>query len=102
MPITVIKHYGRPKEAIDLNGQRIERKDVIYVKTHKTWYPTLDYDNHFVYMSNRVGSTMMCTCGSAAGVIDYHLYKKYQSRYEGPIIACLFQIQSGHHADGST
>lgn len=98
----VIKHHGRPMEAVDLSGQRIERKDLLFVRSHRAWYPVLPYDNHFVYMSNRVGSTMMCTCGSAAAVLEYPYYRQYESTNRGPTVCCLAQIEYGRHADGSS
>lgn len=98
----IIKHYGRPKEAYDLNGQRVERKDKVYVKSYHGWFFTMDYDNHFVYMSNRLGSTMMCTCGSPAVVVEWPVYRTYHSDNIGPMMVCMYHMQNGRHADGSS
>ena len=99
--INVIKHYGRPMEAISLSGERIYREDRIFVSSHQTWYETMPYDNHFVYHTKRIGTSLLCTCGSPAIVVDYGTYKKYSS-YRGQLIVCQTQIQTGKHADRST
>lgn len=98
---TVIKHLGTIKYAVDLNGDHIERKDPIFVKSYQQWCRAMPYDNHFVYMSNRYGSTMKCTCGGDAGVVDYSVYQKYHESNIGPMMVCLWHMQNGVHADGS-
>lgn len=100
MPTILIRKGGRPMEATDHAGRRVYRKDRIYLKTHQAWYDVLDYDNHFVYESKDYGSSVMCTCGSTAIVVNYEHYKQYSS-YRGLMIVCASQIQNGVHADGS-
>lgn len=100
MPAILIRKGGRPMEATDHNGRKIYRKDRIFLKSHQAWYETLDFDNHFVYESPDRGSSIMCTCGSTAVVVNYEYYRQYSS-YKGPIIACSHYIQHGVHADGS-
>lgn len=97
----VIHQYGRPMRATDVDGHIIERQEKILFNNQ--WYYTLDYDNHFVYGTKKVGSAaLMCTCGSPAGVIGHREYSKYTSQYKGEgMIACLYYTSYGSHSDGS-
>lgn len=100
---TVIHQLGRPVRARLSNGDVIEREDAIYVPTYRAIYPTLDYDNHFVYYdAHHIGSTLMCTCGSAAAAFGYAAYKKYCSYMGEKTLGCIQHLQTGKHADGST
>jgi len=97
----VIHQYGRPVRATDVDGRTIEREDSIFF--NRNWCPTLEYDNHFVYKTDKMGSpTLMCTCGSPAGVVGYRAYMKYSSYIGNEVVACLQQINTGRHGDGSS
>jgi hypothetical protein len=100
--LTIIHQYGRPKIAKDINGDIIHRQDSIYVPSYKQSFPVLDYDNHFVYATRNIGSSLMCTCGSPAVVVGYRAYKQYESYKGMNVIACLSHINTGKHADGSS
>lgn len=101
MPFQIIKHHGRPVRATGLDGGEITREDRIFLASHQDWYPTLDYYDHFVYYKKQLGSTLMCTCGSQAGVVGYEAYRKFAS-YQGPnVIACLYYTEHKSHVDGS-
>lgn len=97
----VIHQYGRPHRARDVDGRVIERQEEIFFNGQ--WYHPMDYDTHFVYRTDKIGSaTLMCTCGSPAGVIGHREYSKYTSKYYGEgIIACLFYTNNNCHSDGS-
>lgn len=97
----IIKHYGRPMEFIDRSGRRIERKDKIFLRSHRMWYETADMDNHFIYESTELGSGVLCTCGSIAAAFSYDAYKKYMSN-RGMMLFCVHLITHGIHADGSS
>ena len=99
----VIHQYGRPTKAIDVDGHEIHKESEIYMDLYKQKFPVLDYDNHFVYRTDKVGSaSIMCTCGSFAGVVGYRAYKQFSS-YIGPeVVACIQHINTGYHSDGST
>ena len=97
----VIKHYGRPMEALDHAGRKIERKDKIFLRSHRMWYYTMDMDNHFIYESRDYGSSVMCTCGATAVVVNYEVYKEYSSN-KGPMLVCSFYMEHRKHADGSS
>lgn len=99
--INVIKHYGRPMEARDLSGVHIHREERVFLASHNEWYGTLDYDNHFVYKTDRKGTSLLCTCGGPAVTVGYDAYKQYCS-YRGQVVACLTQLQTGRHSDGSS
>jgi hypothetical protein len=100
--IKVIQHYGRPVVAEDGAGNRIVRKERIFLPSHGQWYPTMDMDNHFIYESNdKSGSSVLCTCGSIAVTAGYHAYKKWMSP-SGEVLCCHSLIVYGHHANNST
>lgn len=100
---TIIHQFGRPKKAKLLNGRWVDRPEHIFVPSYHDVFPTLDYDNHFVYYDGEhIGSTLMCTCGSAAIVVGYEAYRMYASYMGHNVIACMMHTQQGKHADGST
>jgi len=97
----VIHQYGRPVKARDVDGREIVREDKIFFNRH--WIPCLEYDNHFVYKTDKIGSaTLMCSCGSAAGVVGYRAYKRFASYMGTEVVACLHHINTGRHGDGSS
>lgn len=98
----VIKVYGKARRA-NLEGQVIEREDVIFVPTERGWFRTIDTFDHFVFRrtAGAVGSTLMCTCGSIAGIFGFEAYGRFQSTNMGRIICCVSHMQAGLHADGS-
>lgn len=98
---TVIHQRGRPMKATDVDGRTIEREEYIYVKSHRQWYPVLDYDNHFVYRTDKTGAALLCTCGSVAAAVGYDAYKQYCSFKGMQVVACLNHTNYGVHADGS-
>lgn len=99
----VIHQYGRPMKARTLNGDIIERQDKIYVPSYRAVFPTLEYDNHFVYYDpHHIGSTLMCTCGSPAAAFGYEAYSRYCSYMGEKVIGCVEHLQHERHADGST
>lgn len=98
----IIKQFGRPVRARGLDGENIEREDRLFMDSENQWYETLDYDNHFIYKTSRMGTSFLCTCGSPAAVFGYDAYKKYSSRYKGNfVLGCIAHLNDGAHADGS-
>ena len=98
----VIRVHGTAKIA-HLDGERIDRRDLIFVRSEGGWFYTIDTDNHFVYrQTKKFGSSLMCTCGSVAGVFNYEAYARYTSTNRGRIVACVNHMQTGKHGDGST
>lgn len=99
----VIKHWNDPNHAITLSGHQVIRQEAIYLKSHERAYVCLPTSMHFVYHDPTVirGSTLLCTCGSAAGVFGYEGYKRWSSFIATEVIACNSFIQGGVHADGS-
>ena len=99
---TIIHQYGRPYKARTLSGKWVERQDQIYVPSHREVFPVLEYDNHFIYYDgDHIGSTLLCTCGSQAGVIGYEGYKEFASYQGQNVIACMHYTDKKCHADGS-
>lgn len=100
MPTSIIRTAGRAKTAKLPNGETVERADVL--KMTDGWYICLPTELHFIYKNKRLGSTIMCTCGSEAALISYTEYKKYASWIANEVIMCLNLAQHGCHRDGST
>ena len=98
----VIHQYGRPVKARDVDGQEIFREDHIYVRAYHQWFNVLEYDNHFVYRTEKMGAALLCTCGSPAAAVGYQEYMKYSSFKGNQVIACIHHLNTGHHSDGST
>ena len=97
----VIKVYGRARIAYD-EGQRYDRQDQIYVPSEKSWFYTTDTESHFVYrQENRRGPTLMCSCGSSAGIYGYEAYRQFTSTNRGRVICCTSFIETKKHGDGS-
>lgn len=98
----IIKVHGRAKVA-HLDGERIDRQDEIFVPSERSWFYTIDTDNHFVYRQGRkIGSSLLCTCGGAAGIFMWDAYRKFSSINRGRIVACISHMNTSKHADGST
>lgn len=99
----VIKHWNDPKHAITLSGHNVERQEAIYLKSHERAYQVLQTSMHFVYHDPTVprGSTLLCTCGSSAGVFGYEAYKRWSSFIATEVIACHHFLQYGFHSDNS-
>lgn len=97
----VIRHYGDLKNTRNLQGEEVQRQEYLFLKSYKQWLPCLNTDTHFVYKSNRLGSSTLCTCGSPAVVMGYDAYKKYQSYMGNEVIMCHHFFQYGTHSDGS-
>jgi len=99
----VIHVHGRARVAF-LDGERFDRQDTIFVPSEKSWFPTIDTDSHFVYrQTKKIGSSLMCTCGSSAGIYLYDAYMRFTSINKGRMICCNSFIQNeGKHGDGSS
>lgn len=98
----VIRVYGKAKVAY-VKGERVERQSQIFVPSYHEWYRTIEEDDlHFCYYNKReLGSTMMCTCGSTAGIYRFDVYRRFTSINRGQVIACTHYMETGIHADGS-
>ena len=98
----VIRVYGKARRA-NFQGDTIEREDVIFVR-QEGWLRAIDTQDHFVYRRRKgtVGSVLMCTWGSAAGVFGFEAYRQFQSTNMGRMVCCVTHMNTGKHADGAT
>lgn len=103
MPNNIIKHHNDPRSAYTLKGDRVERTEQIFLPSDKQWYPVLQTSMHFCFRdpSNPRGTTLFCTCGSAAGVFGYEAYRHWSSFIGNEVIGCISFLQYKRHADGS-
>lgn len=96
-PPTVVRQLGQPN-VIVIDGQKIERKVKLHIPKIGA-VACAPYDNHFVYRyAKKKGWTLFCTCGSAAVITGYDMYKEKNS---GAILSCYEHLLNGKHADGS-
>ncbi len=101
MSIQVIHVHGRARKAY-VEGETIYREESIFVPSERAWFPTVDTNDHFVYrQEKRRGSSLMCTCGSIAGIYLPDVYMRFQSVYRGRMICCNALMQNRKHADGT-
>lgn len=95
----VVRNVGRKRTATLPNGRVVERADRLQLSDG--WYPCLDTDTHFCYITTHLGSRILCSCGGEAALVGYHAYSKYSSYIGNEVIACLDYLNLGHHRDGS-
>ena len=100
----VIRNINDPQNAITVDGIPVHREGRIYLTSYHQWFPVLNTSMHFCYKDPTVvrGSTILCTCGAAAGVFGREAYRKLTSvNYGNEVISCTHYIQYRSHADGS-
>lgn len=91
---------GRAMRA-NLSGMTIEREEILFVPSERGWFRILDTQEHFCYRQNQFfGPTLMCTCGSVAGLFNYDAYRQFQSTNMGKLVCCVSYIETRRHADG--
>lgn len=98
----VVRNVGTLKNARNVDGEMVYREERIFLKSYNQSCACLPTDNHFIYKSRRIGSSTLCTCGSACITVGYSQYKKYSSYIGNEVLACQHLMQYGFHADGST
>jgi len=104
MANNVIRNHLTPNIAKTLSGHEVRREQAIFLKSHEAAYACLPTAMHFCYKDPQVkkGSTILCTCGAAAGVFGREAYRRWTSlNYGNEVIACQNFIQYGVHSDGS-
>jgi len=103
MPNNIIKHHNDPKWAYTVFGDRVERKDSIFLPSDNRWYPVLQTSMHFCFRdpTNPRGTTLFCTCGAPAAVFGFEAYRHWNSYIGNEVIGCTSFLQYKIHADGS-
>lgn len=98
----VIKSYGKARH-VNLNGELIDREDVVFVKSEQGWFRIMDTVEHFCFRRKHgvQGSTLMCSCGSIAGIFGYEAYRQFQSTNMGRLLCCVKYVYERQHADGT-
>ena len=100
---SIIHHRNSPNEAETDEGLKVVRQDKIFVKSYNALIQCAPYTDHFIYYdtSRTLGRwTLMCTCGSPAGIVGYDAYKQDASP-QGAMIICLCHARMGSHQDGT-
>lgn len=97
----VVRNIGDLKHTKNVDGRDVYRQDEIFLSSYGYHVRCLNTDNHFVYKSNKLGASTLCTCGSPAVTMGYHAYYKYSSYIGNEVLMCHFFFQYGVHADGS-
>jgi hypothetical protein len=97
----VVRNLGDLRHAKNVDGVNVERTGYLYF--HGQNIACLNTDNHFLYRSRRIGSSILCTCGGQGVSAGYHAYSKHTSVFYGnEVLVCYHFIMGGKHADGST
>jgi hypothetical protein len=100
MPISVVRNLGDLKKVV-INGREVFRSNELNFHGHPT--PVINTDNHFLYHTSRLGSSILCTCGGEGVAVGYHVYRKWHSKYIGSeVLVCHRYMRDGFHGDGST
>ena len=100
---SIIRHRNSPNDAETDEGVKVTRQTSLFVPSYEKTFMCAPYTDHFIYRdpSKKVGRwTLMCTCGSAAGIVGYDAYKQDASP-QGAMIVCLIHAQFGSHQDGT-
>jgi hypothetical protein len=100
MPVKQVRSLGDLKRATNLDGQEVHRENYLMFQNQMT--RCLNTDTHFLFLSKRLGSTVLCTCGSPAVTCGYHAYKQYSSYIGNEVLVCHTFFQYGKHADNSS
>lgn len=98
----IVRNVGTVKHSRNVDGEEITRQDRVFLPSANQWYACMPYDNQFIYRSRRKGSSVLCTCGSIAVTVGYHVYKQWVSYMGNEILVCQYHMNSGKHADGSS
>ena len=101
--ITVIRHRGTPNKATLPGGEVVTRQEKLWVSEWEGFVVCAGYDDHFLYVSpgKYLGSSLMCTCGSAAVITGPSGYVLDASP-QGKMIVCLVHAQTGIHSTGGS
>lgn len=108
-----IRGWGDKNKATTHDGIVVERQEYFFFPEISTkMVRAVPYELHFVYedKSHKRGRwTLMCTCGSPAGIISYKDVNNLMSPTLGELLLCCLAHNSskdntgiGRHADGST
>lgn len=110
---TVVRVAGQAKKATLFDNTVVHRKEIIefWMGEQLTRVRIAPYYNHFCYVTPKhiLGWSLLCTCGSMAGVVGFNQYKKDGSPTSGgdgleagELLVCLSHAESGRHSDNST
>lgn len=97
----VVRNVGDLKSVQIADGSVVERKAYLYF--HGDFVACLNTDTHFLYKTNRLGSSVLCTCGGQGVSVGWHEYQKHTSQFLGnEVLMCFYYVKDKMHADGST
>lgn len=102
---SIIKQFNSPTEAVTVDGNKVYRKEKVYIPEWGAFAKCAPYDNHFVYLdtSNKVGRWFaVCTCGSPAVLVGFDAYKRDSSKEPLPMLVCYAHASIGTHTTDSS
>lgn len=91
MTFNIIQHAGTPQKALLPDGKTyVYRQEKLFIMEFRAFVVCAPYDDHFIYEMppHIIGSTYMCTCGSAAVVAP--------PDPQG-LLVCMFHVDHGYH-----
>ena len=108
-----VRGWGDKNSAITHDGIKIERQEYFFFpEFSNSLIRATPYELHFIFedKSKKRGRwTLMCTCGSPAGIVSYKDMNGLMSPTLGELVICCLAHNSsknnvgiGRHADGST
>lgn len=102
-PYQIIRHRGTPTRGQLPNGVWVYAEEKIWIPEWGRFIPVAPYSDHFVYTvpEKYKGSSMRCSCGSAAVISGYSSYKDMASQ-QGLLVVCLAHSNTGVHIKGGS
>jgi len=108
-----IRGWGDKNKATTHDGLVVERQEYFFFPEFSSrLIRATPYELHFIFedKSKKVGRwTLMCTCGSPAGIVSYKDMNGLMSPTLGELVICCLAHNSskdntgvGRHADGSS
>lgn len=100
----IVRNLGDLKHAKNVDGEEVHREE--FITFHGKPQRCINTDTHFIYRSRRLGSSILCTCGSSVVSVGYGTYRSLlkdpRAWYGVEALVCYNFVRDGKHADGSS